>query len=259
MIGDVRGLGPMLAMELGDRPGERRLRPVEETIKLRQEALRRGLIILPAGLYFNCVRFLPPLNISTELIDEGIGCPDRSGARHRLSQAKEVAMSYPSVYPTGATVYDPEACWNGYTIYHAKEVGALLIDMNGGRGAPVEGAATAFPHKILPGGYVMGHSGERNTRHSVQDYLDLVQVDWEGNVVWRFDEYEFIEGPGGRTPAGWPASTTTTSVRAIRWATMRPAWIPSPRVATPSSWGHKNLVCPDHIRQEPFGRHGSTR
>jgi 4-aminobutyrate aminotransferase-like enzyme len=26
----------------------------------------------PAGLYFNCVRFLPPLNISHELIDEGM-------------------------------------------------------------------------------------------------------------------------------------------------------------------------------------------
>lgn len=35
-------------------------------------------------------------------------------------------------YPTGATVYLPERCWNGYTIFQAKEHGALLIDMNGG-------------------------------------------------------------------------------------------------------------------------------
>ena len=41
-------------------------------------------------------------------------------------------MTYPSIHPTGATLYDPRKCWNGYTIFQAKEVGALLIDMNGG-------------------------------------------------------------------------------------------------------------------------------
>jgi hypothetical protein len=30
----------------------------------------------------------------------------------------------------------------------------------------------------------------------VQDGVDLVQVDWDGNVVWRFNEYEYIEDPG---------------------------------------------------------------
>ena len=41
-------------------------------------------------------------------------------------------MSYPSIYPTGTTIYDPDKCFNGYTLYQAKEHGALLIDMNGG-------------------------------------------------------------------------------------------------------------------------------
>ena len=40
-------------------------------------------------------------------------------------------MTYPSVYPTGATVFQPDQCWSGYTIFQAKELGALLIDMNG--------------------------------------------------------------------------------------------------------------------------------
>jgi hypothetical protein len=30
----------------------------------------------------------------------------------------------------------------------------------------------------------------------MQDHLDLVQVDWEGNIVWRFNKYEYIEDPG---------------------------------------------------------------
>jgi 4-aminobutyrate aminotransferase/(S)-3-amino-2-methylpropionate transaminase len=71
LIGDVRGLGPMLAVELVTDQVKKRPAP-SETIKLRQEALQRGLIILPAGLHFNCVRFLPPLTISDEMIDEGM-------------------------------------------------------------------------------------------------------------------------------------------------------------------------------------------
>ena len=71
LIGDIRGLGPMLAVELVTDQAQK-TPALEETIKLRQEALQRGLIILPAGLHFNCVRFLPPLIISDEMIDEGM-------------------------------------------------------------------------------------------------------------------------------------------------------------------------------------------
>jgi 4-aminobutyrate aminotransferase/(S)-3-amino-2-methylpropionate transaminase len=72
LVGDIRGLGPMLAMELVTDQAKKTPAP-DETIKLRQAALQRGLIILPAGLHFNCVRFLPPLIISDEIIDEGMG------------------------------------------------------------------------------------------------------------------------------------------------------------------------------------------
>ena len=104
-------------------------------------------------------------------------------------------MTYPTVYPTGATVYRPENCFNGYTVFQAKELGALVVDMNGGEVKLWRGLH-GFPNKLLPGGHVLGHTGERNTRYGMQDYRDLIQVDWEGNVVWRFNEYEFIEDPG---------------------------------------------------------------
>ncbi|PKN28746.1 MAG: thioredoxin [Deltaproteobacteria bacterium HGW-Deltaproteobacteria-21] len=104
-------------------------------------------------------------------------------------------MTYPSVYPTGATIYDPERCWNGYTIYQAREVGALLIDMNGAEVKLWKGLH-GFPNKILPGGYVMGHTGERPNAFGLQDQTDLVQVDFEGKIVWKFDRWEFIEDPG---------------------------------------------------------------
>ncbi len=37
-----------------------------------QEALKRGVIGMRAGIYSNCIRFLPPLVITDEQIDEGM-------------------------------------------------------------------------------------------------------------------------------------------------------------------------------------------
>ena len=72
-VGDVRGLGPMLAVEfVRDRAGKKPL-TAQEVVDITAEALKRGLIILRAGLYSNCIRLLPPLNLSDEEIDEGMG------------------------------------------------------------------------------------------------------------------------------------------------------------------------------------------
>jgi len=106
-----------------------------------------------------------------------------------------LALAYPSVYPTGTTIYKPDKCWNGYTIFPAAiDAGAVLIDMNGNvvkhwknvLGEPV-------PVKLLPGGYVVGSTG-RVPGH--QGWVDLVQVDWNGNIVWRFNKTELMEVPG---------------------------------------------------------------
>jgi hypothetical protein len=104
-------------------------------------------------------------------------------------------MTYPSVYPTGATLYDPARCWNGYTIFQAKEMGALLIDMNGGE-VQLWKKFHGMPNRILPGGHLIGSTGERDTAFGMQDGIDLVQVDWDGKIVWRFNRYEYIEDPG---------------------------------------------------------------
>lgn len=104
-------------------------------------------------------------------------------------------MGTPSVYPTGTTIYDPEKCWNGYTIYSARETGAALIDMNGNVVHLWEGLQ-GFPTKLLPGGYVMGSLGVRDPKFGFMDQTDIAQVDWDGKVVWKYDHYEFIEDPG---------------------------------------------------------------
>jgi hypothetical protein len=111
-------------------------------------------------------------------------------------------MGYPTIYPTGATLYDPERAWSGYTLFQAPGVGALLIDMNG-REVQLWQGLQGFPNKLLPGGQVFGSTGQRNPRYGMQDQIDLVQVDWDGKVIWRFDRLEQIEDPG--EPKRWYA------------------------------------------------------
>ncbi|GLC89594.1 aryl-sulfate sulfotransferase [Lysinibacillus piscis] len=103
-------------------------------------------------------------------------------------------MGFPTIHPTGATFYNPEKAASGYTIFQAANVGALLIGMNGQEVHLWKGLR-GFPNKIFPGGYVLGHTFNRDPKYGFQDEGDLVQVDFEGNVVWQFDKHEFIEDP----------------------------------------------------------------
>ena len=70
-VGEVRGLGPMLAIELvTDRETKE---PAAELTKRTTEAAReRGLILLSCGLHGNVVRILVPLVISDEDLEEGL-------------------------------------------------------------------------------------------------------------------------------------------------------------------------------------------
>ena len=110
----------------------------------------------------------------------------------------------PTVYPTGTTLYNPGKCWNGFTVFQANEVGATVIDMNGTVINQWRGLAAEFsPKKVLPGGYVMGTTGIRNPKYGFQDAVDVVQVDWDGNIVWRFNKYERVKDP--RNKPTWMA------------------------------------------------------
>jgi 4-aminobutyrate aminotransferase/(S)-3-amino-2-methylpropionate transaminase len=71
-IGDVRGLGAMLAIELV-QDSESKTPAPELTEAVIAAALQRGLILLKAGVYGNCIRVLCPLTISDAELDEGLG------------------------------------------------------------------------------------------------------------------------------------------------------------------------------------------
>ena len=70
-IGDVRGLGAMVAMELV-REGRADAPDPDLTRALVQAAGRRGLILLSCGIYSNVIRFLAPLTIPESDLDEGL-------------------------------------------------------------------------------------------------------------------------------------------------------------------------------------------
>jgi len=71
VIGDVRGKGPMLAMEFVKDRETREPYP-EAASQVLRGALSRGLLALKAGLYNNCVRLHPPLTIEDELLEKGL-------------------------------------------------------------------------------------------------------------------------------------------------------------------------------------------
>lgn len=104
-------------------------------------------------------------------------------------------MGHPTIHPTGVTLYQPDKAWPGYVLFQAADYGAILLDPVG-REVQVWKGLHGFPNKLLPGGQVFGSTGARNPQFGFQDQLDLVQVDWEGNIVWRFDRWEEIEDPG---------------------------------------------------------------
>jgi 4-aminobutyrate aminotransferase-like enzyme len=65
LVGEVRGLGAMLAFELAES-NDRAAKAVTKA------ARERGLILLSCGLYGNVIRLLPPLSATDEELDRGL-------------------------------------------------------------------------------------------------------------------------------------------------------------------------------------------
>jgi len=65
LIGEVRGLGSMLAFELVEQSGE-------ASKAVTVAAREKGLILLSCGLYGNVIRLLPPLSATDEELERGL-------------------------------------------------------------------------------------------------------------------------------------------------------------------------------------------
>jgi len=70
-IGDVRGLGPMLAFELAEQAPD-------QAAAIVAAAFERGLLLLACGMYGNVIRLLAPLTIDDADLEEGLALLEES-------------------------------------------------------------------------------------------------------------------------------------------------------------------------------------
>jgi len=76
-VGDVRGLGAMLAVEIvSDR--DAKTPDADLATRIVEEAASRGLLLLKAGIYGNCIRVLVPLVVTDEQLGEALGAWDEA-------------------------------------------------------------------------------------------------------------------------------------------------------------------------------------
>ena len=62
---EVRGLGPMLAIELPEQTGD-------ETTRITAAAREQGLLLLSCGIYGNVIRILVPFTIGDDELERGL-------------------------------------------------------------------------------------------------------------------------------------------------------------------------------------------
>ncbi len=71
-IGDVRGKGLMIGIEFV-RPGTVREPNSEAVKRVLETCLADGLLLYPCGLHGHTIRFIPPLTVSEDELEEGLG------------------------------------------------------------------------------------------------------------------------------------------------------------------------------------------
>jgi 4-aminobutyrate aminotransferase-like enzyme len=77
LVGEVRGLGPMLALELVSDRATRTPAPQAAAATVAA-ARERGLLLLTCGLHGNVIRLLPPLTIGEEDLERGLAILEES-------------------------------------------------------------------------------------------------------------------------------------------------------------------------------------
>src|SRR5262245_19442826 len=73
IVGDIRGLGPMMVAEFVTDRESRQPPSPDLTLAIIRKAVANGVVVMRAGLFSNCVRLLPPLMMPEEMLREGLG------------------------------------------------------------------------------------------------------------------------------------------------------------------------------------------
>src|SRR5712664_164387 len=91
LVGDVRGLGGMCAIELV-RDAQTREPADSETKEIAKYCYEHGLIIITAGTFNNVIRILVPLVVTDEQFDEGLNVIEAALAS--VAERKQAALSH---------------------------------------------------------------------------------------------------------------------------------------------------------------------
>jgi len=97
----------------------------------------------------------------------------------------------------GLIYYDPTKAYNGYTLFAPASPGSgdktYLIDMEGRIVHLWDlGGWVRYHMELLPNGHIFGGRYERDKPVATMIFLggELFEMDWDGNVVWRYDDPE---------------------------------------------------------------------
>lgn len=115
---------------------------------------------------------------------------------------------------TGVTIYDPDRCWNGYTLLcsqsgHQPDPSgplymAILVDMEGN--LVKEWALEKVPMKMIPGGYVWGAAPKAGGGSA------LTLMDWDGNILRQVDRGHHHDFQVEGNPVGYYAPGMESTV-----------------------------------------------
>jgi 4-aminobutyrate aminotransferase/(S)-3-amino-2-methylpropionate transaminase len=78
LVGDVRGLGPMMLAEFVRDRATKEPVTADQTLQIVREAVRSGVVVMRAGLFSNGIRLLPPLTMPEDMLREGLGAIGRA-------------------------------------------------------------------------------------------------------------------------------------------------------------------------------------
>lgn len=106
------------------------------------------------------------------------------------------AGAFPSVFPTGTTLYDPAKAWNGYVLFADPTGRTHLIDMDGDD--VHEWDKAGFPSKLIDPAQAGGARGELMVQLETEGgnfggiFADrsIGVLDWDGKVIWRLDSLD---------------------------------------------------------------------
>ena len=73
IVGDVRGLGPMMLVEFVKDQRTKEPATPEDTLAIVRQTVASGVVLMRAGLYSNGVRLLPPLTMPEDMLREALG------------------------------------------------------------------------------------------------------------------------------------------------------------------------------------------